>query len=93
MDELKLIVETAKSGGRPVVAHASTAEGMRRAILAGVETIEHGDDGTFETFQLMKKKALLYAQRWQQAMQLLNIVVGKKVLIQNLIESGKRRKF
>lgn len=55
IDELKLMVETAKSSGRPVVAHAATAEGMRRAILAGVETIEHGDDGTKEVFQLMKE--------------------------------------
>ena len=45
-DELELIVDTARSSGRPVVAHASTAEGMRRAALAGVETIEHGDGGT-----------------------------------------------
>jgi imidazolonepropionase-like amidohydrolase len=56
IDELKLIVETAKSSGRAVVAHAATAEGMRRAILAGVETIEHGDGGTPEVFALMKEK-------------------------------------
>jgi len=55
VDELKLMVETAKSSGRPVVAHAATAEGMRRATLAGVETIEHGDGGTKEVFQLMKE--------------------------------------
>jgi imidazolonepropionase-like amidohydrolase len=53
LDELKLIVEVAKSSGRPVVAHASTAEGMRRATLAGVETIEHGDAGTPDVFRLM----------------------------------------
>ncbi len=55
LDELKLIVETAKSIGRPVSAHASTPEGMRRAILAGVETIEHGNSGTPETWKLMKE--------------------------------------
>jgi imidazolonepropionase-like amidohydrolase len=54
LEELKLIVETAKSSGHPVVAHASTEEGMRRAILAGVETVEHGDGGTLEVFKLMK---------------------------------------
>src|SRR3989449_7184829 len=43
LDELKLIVETAKSSGRPVAAHASTPEGMRRATLAGVENIENGN--------------------------------------------------
>ena len=55
LDELKEIVEIARSSGRPVVAHSSTAEGMRRATLAGVETIEHGDAGTPEVFRLMKE--------------------------------------
>jgi imidazolonepropionase-like amidohydrolase len=55
LEELKRIVEVASSSGRPVVAHASSAEGMRRAILAGVETIEHGDAGTPEVFRLMKE--------------------------------------
>jgi imidazolonepropionase-like amidohydrolase len=53
--ELKLAVEVAKSAGIPVSAHATSAEGMRRAILAGVETIEHGDGGTPEIFRLMKE--------------------------------------
>jgi imidazolonepropionase-like amidohydrolase len=57
-EELRLIVQTAKSSGRPVVAHASTAEGMRRSIEAGVETIEHGDGGTPEIFELMKRKGV-----------------------------------
>ena len=55
LDELKLIVETAKSANVPVAAHATTTEGMRRATLAGVETIEHGDGGTPEIFRLMKE--------------------------------------
>jgi imidazolonepropionase-like amidohydrolase len=55
LDELQLIVEVAGSSGRPVVAHASTPEGMRRAILAGAQTIEHGDGGTAETWALMVK--------------------------------------
>jgi imidazolonepropionase-like amidohydrolase len=55
LDEMKLAVETAKSAGRPVSAHASTPEGMRRATLAGVETIEHGNGGTPEVFRLMKE--------------------------------------
>ena len=58
LDELKLIVETAKSAGIPVAAHATTAEGMRRAALAGVETIEHGDGGTPEVFRLMKERSV-----------------------------------
>jgi imidazolonepropionase-like amidohydrolase len=52
-DELRLAVETARSSGRPVAAHAMTPEGMRRAVLAGVKTLEHGDDGTPEVFALM----------------------------------------
>jgi imidazolonepropionase-like amidohydrolase len=53
VDELKLIVETARSSGRAVAAHATTPDGMRRAVVAGVETIEHGDEGTPEVFALM----------------------------------------
>jgi len=53
LDEMKLIVETAGSLGRPVAVHATTPEGMRRAILAGAETVEHGDAGTPEIFRLM----------------------------------------
>lgn len=60
IEELKMIVETAKSSGRPTVAHASTKEGMRRAILAGVETIEHGDEGDAEIFKLMKEKGTAF---------------------------------
>ena len=55
LDEIKLVVETAKSANIPVAAHATTAEGMRRATLAGVETIEHGDGGTPDVFRLMKE--------------------------------------
>ncbi|WP_205943594.1 metal-dependent hydrolase family protein [Pedobacter cryophilus] len=56
VQEIKSMVETAKSTGRPVVAHASTKEGMKRAIEGGVETIEHGDSGDEEIFALMKSK-------------------------------------
>jgi imidazolonepropionase-like amidohydrolase len=56
VDELTRIVETARSSGRPVVAHAATPEGMRRATVAGVETIEHGDAGTAEVFRLMAQR-------------------------------------
>ncbi|MEO8111750.1 MAG: amidohydrolase family protein [Ginsengibacter sp.] len=56
IDELKKAVEVANSSGRIVAVHATTAEGMRRAITAGVTTIEHGDNGTPEIFSLMKQK-------------------------------------
>jgi imidazolonepropionase-like amidohydrolase len=57
-EELKLAVAVAGSSGREVVVHASTAEGMRRSIEAGVSTIEHGDDGTPEIFAAMKQKGI-----------------------------------
>jgi imidazolonepropionase-like amidohydrolase len=60
LDELKLIVETAKSAECPTVAHASTKEGIRRAVLAGVETIEHGDYMDLETANLMKDHGVTY---------------------------------
>ncbi|MGZ5023738.1 MAG: amidohydrolase family protein [Chthoniobacterales bacterium] len=59
-EELNAIVQTAHSAGRPTVAHATTVEGMRRAITAGVETIEHGDEGTIEVFRLMKQKGVAF---------------------------------
>lgn len=58
VDELKLIVTTARSAGCPVSAHATTAEGARRATLAGVETVEHGDEGTPELFQMMAERGV-----------------------------------
>ncbi len=58
VDEIKLIVETARSSGRPTIAHAGSAEGMRRAILGGCETLEHGDAGTPEIFSLMHEKGV-----------------------------------
>ena len=60
LEEIKLIVDTARSSGRAVAAHASTVEGMRRATMAGVETIEHGNQGTLEIFRLMKERGVAY---------------------------------
>ena len=56
--ELETVVEVTKSSGRVVLAHAASEEGMRRAILAGVHTIEHGDAGTTEIFKLMKENGV-----------------------------------
>lgn len=77
-EELEALVRTARSSGRPVAAHASTAEGMRRAVVAGVETIEHGYGGTEEVFKLMAQRGVallptltapesiaLYAKRYE----------------------------
>ncbi|PTS87175.1 MULTISPECIES: metal-dependent hydrolase family protein [unclassified Caulobacter] len=59
-EELKAMVEVAHSGGRPVAVHAASDEGMRRAILAGVDTIEHGYGGSEATFRLMAEKGVAY---------------------------------
>jgi imidazolonepropionase-like amidohydrolase len=59
-EELNVLVATARGAGAPVAAHATTVEGMRRAILAGVETIEHGDAGTAEVFRLMRQRGVGY---------------------------------
>lgn len=56
LEELRAIVAAAASSGRPVVAHANTDEGMRRATLAGVRTIEHGGEGSDSTWRLMRAR-------------------------------------
>ncbi len=53
LEELQALVNEAHTAGKPVSAHASTPEGMRRAVMAGADTIEHGYDGTDEVFKLM----------------------------------------
>ena len=58
LDEMKVAVEVARSAGIPVSAHSTSTEGARRAILAGVETIEHGDGLTPELFRLMKERGV-----------------------------------
>jgi imidazolonepropionase-like amidohydrolase len=58
--ELNAGVEAAHSLGLPVAAHSTTAEGARRAILAGVDTMEHAYGGTAEVFALMKAHGVAY---------------------------------
>jgi imidazolonepropionase-like amidohydrolase len=55
-EELNAIVQTAKDYSMPVVAHAHGAEGMKRAIRAGVQTIEHGTYLDEEVIKLMKER-------------------------------------
>ncbi len=56
--ELSAGVAAAHDAGRLVAVHATTAEGMRRAILAGADTIEHGYGGTAEVFKLMHDRGV-----------------------------------
>jgi imidazolonepropionase-like amidohydrolase len=60
VEDIALATSIAKSSGRLTVAHASTKEGMRRAIIGGVATIEHGDAGDDEIFKLMKEKNVAF---------------------------------
>src|SRR5437899_7643807 len=86
LEELKLAVEVAKSAGIPVSAHATSTEGARRAILAGVETIEHGDGLTPELFRLMKERGTALCPT-------LSVASGpnidkKKVVFKQALDSG-----
>jgi imidazolonepropionase-like amidohydrolase len=56
--ELRAVAEASHAAGRQVAVHASTPEGMRNAILAGADTIEHGNAGTPEIFRLMSEKGV-----------------------------------
>jgi imidazolonepropionase-like amidohydrolase len=60
VDTLRVGVEIAHLGGALVAAHASSPEGMRNAIAAGVDTIEHGDGATPEIFKLMAEKNVAF---------------------------------
>jgi imidazolonepropionase-like amidohydrolase len=56
--ELELVVKTARSSGRSVASHAVTPEAIRRSVLAGARTIEHGSGGTPEVFALMAERGV-----------------------------------
>ena len=58
LDELRAAVETARSSGRYVAVHARGDEGVRRAILAGVTTIEHADEVTPDVFRMMAQHGI-----------------------------------
>ncbi|MGW8282371.1 MAG: amidohydrolase family protein, partial [Gemmatimonadota bacterium] len=58
-EELEALVDEANTAGLPVAAHASSPEGMERAVRAGVNTIEHGSSGTTEVFRLMAEQGVV----------------------------------
>ncbi len=59
-DELKAVVETARDYGLKVAVHAHGAEGMKRAIRAGVDSVEHGTYMDDEAMRLMKERGTWY---------------------------------
>ena len=100
-DELNVLVETARASGRPVAAHATSAEGIRRAVLAGVETIEPGDDGTPEAFRLMRQRAValcptiaaaeayaVYFDGWKRGRDLPPGLVAKRASFRAALDAG-----
>ena len=60
MEEMRAATQAAHAAGRQVAAHASTPEGMRNSVLAGVDTIEHGNNGTPDIFRLMKERGVAF---------------------------------
>jgi imidazolonepropionase-like amidohydrolase len=60
VEEVRAIVDTANDYGFKVAAHAHGAEGMKRAVLGGVTSIEHGTEMTPEIMALMKQKGTWY---------------------------------
>lgn len=92
LDELKIAVDVAKSSGRNVAVHATTAEGMRRAALAGVATIEHGDNGTADVFKLMADRGICYVPTVsvgnRNKQQTLKMAMDAGVMICNGADSG-----
>jgi imidazolonepropionase-like amidohydrolase len=90
--EFNAAVEVAEGSGRHVAAHATTAEGMRRATLAGVKTIEHGDNGTPEVFKLMAERGVCYVPTvsvgGRNKAQVLKYAVDAGVTICNGADSG-----
>jgi imidazolonepropionase-like amidohydrolase len=100
-EELRGLVETARGSGRPVAAHATTAEGMRRAVLAGVETIEHGDGGTAEVFRLLRQRNValcptiaaseayaVYFDGWAKGQPPIPALVAKRASFRAALDAG-----
>jgi len=86
LEELKLAVEVAKSAGIPVSAHSTSTEGARRAILAGVETIEHGDGLTPELFRMMKERGIALCPTLSVASG--PAIEKKKIVFKQALEAG-----
>lgn len=57
--EIQAAVDEAKSAGVPVSAHATTDEGIRRAVIGGVSTVEHGYEASLQTLRLMKEHGVV----------------------------------
>ena len=99
--EMALAVETAHSSGRSIAVHATTAEGIRRAVEAGVETIEHGDNVTPEVLRMMAARHIalvptlaaseayaIYFQNWHRGEPESQSMQRKRALIRAAVDAG-----
>jgi imidazolonepropionase-like amidohydrolase len=59
LEELQALCDEAAKAKLPVAAHANTDEGIRRAVVAGVRTVEHGAQASEATLQLMREKGVV----------------------------------
>jgi imidazolonepropionase-like amidohydrolase len=99
-EELNALVDEARSAQRSVAAHASTDEGIRRAVLAGVRTIEHGDGATAATLELLRERGVALCPTlaasdavaryagWNGADPVPGRVAGSRALIQRAQAAG-----
>jgi imidazolonepropionase-like amidohydrolase len=99
-EEIAAAVDEARSAGVLVAAHATTDAGIRRAVQAGVATIEHGYEASLETLRLMKERqvalcptlaaseAMAVYDGWQVGQPDHPRIATAKALIRNAIESG-----
>jgi imidazolonepropionase-like amidohydrolase len=60
IEEMRVIVEEAHKAGRKVAAHATTPEGIRNAVTAGVDSIEHGHGADKQDLEMMKEKGVYW---------------------------------
>jgi len=58
VDEMRVVVEEAHKQGLKVAAHATTPEGIKNAVTAGVDSIEHGHRANREDLEMMKAKGI-----------------------------------
>ena len=103
MEELKAIIETAHDYGLKVAAHAHGTEGMKRAVEAGIDSIEHGTFMTDEIIALMKQHGTYYvptisagkfvAEKARVSGYFPAVVVPKALLIGPIIQATFQRAY
>lgn len=81
-EEMNEAVEIAHSSGRPVAVHTTTTEGARRAVVAGANTIEHGDGLTPDILRMMAEKGICYVPTVSVGNR------GKAAILKNAIDAG-----